>query len=551
MKEGNFVNETYIKYVTILHSLFEEGFMETYRDASSKKRRKVLPYLQAIHRRWYYSTLVEHTPFSPANLTECIASYFKEEPDKYPVAVLRTPSKVLGVDFRTVSYTIENHPVVADMRLLMNYCSPHIDLYESGCFTDAQALEAAGFLSINDPHYASFLLELAVWMKLLTKMPSLHVQRMQPSKKSEEILEHTNEELLHDIIDAVVKMTAYGLQNSIPMPEHIFTESFVRSLLTAPIETDEIFARVFDVMGYDIDELLELGNMPVPDGMSLDNLGFDMELLSGTFVMGIVLDRFFFTPFGHFLRLIRPMYALPFAFYEEVKDYVNVCEDPEEAFVAFFAPCSSYTLTDLGLKVLNITPTEENYFDASELNFENMKETIFIDNRALKAFVEMAQHLSPLALAGGLPGKIYTFRVRLESDTSVWMHLQVPDNFTLENLYDEITQYFDLKNNGNFSFFHDKTENRFAEYPSAKRVAKTKNPKTPACECSLLDLDFEHMNHLILATYNQSSIFTQEPPTIRLQLERLSEKDPDLGEIYPQVTRMSKNMKLQGDWEYS
>jgi hypothetical protein len=289
--------------------------------------------------------------------------------------------------------------------------------------------------------------------------------------------------------------------------------------------------------------------------MSPEHLGFDMELLSGTFVMGIVLDRFFFTPFGHFLRVIRPMYALPFAFSEEIVDYVNVCEDPDEAFVAFFAPCSSYTLTALGLKILNIKPNADNYFDAKELNFETMKDTIFVDEAHLQTFVEMAQHFTPLALSGGLPSAVYTFRVRLESDTSVWMHMHVPDNFSLADLYEEIVPFFDLKNNGDFSFFHDKTENRFAEYPSAKRAAKSKNPKTHAEECPLSDLDFEHMNHLILAAYSQASLFAKEPPTVRLQLERLSEKPPDFGEMYPQIGRMSKNMKLQmnttvtGKWD--
>jgi hypothetical protein len=237
-----------MRYIAILHSLFENSFLESYRVINKKKRRRILPYLQAIHRRWYYSTLAEHTPFSPANLAECIADYFKEAPNRYPVAVLRTPAKVTGVDVRIVSYTIDDHPVVADMKLLVNYCTPHVDLYESGCFTDEQAVEVAELLSINDPHYASFLLELAIWMKMFTKLPSLYVQRMQPSKKCAEMLGQTNEEILRDIIDAAIQMTAFGLQNSIPMPEHIFTESFVRSLLHEPLETDEIFSRVFEVM---------------------------------------------------------------------------------------------------------------------------------------------------------------------------------------------------------------------------------------------------------------------------------------------------------------
>jgi hypothetical protein len=530
-----------MKYVTILHALFEKGFMTAYRESNTKKRRRLLPYLQAIHRRWYYSTLAEYTPFSPANLTECIAAYYNETPDKYPVAVLRTPSKVVGVDVKINSYSATDHPAVSDLRKLINYCTPHVDLYETSCFTDEQALEAAELLSINDPHYASFLLELAIWLKLLKKVPSLYVKRMMPSKNCGEFLQRPCEEILRDAIEAAIKLSVYGIRNSVPMPENIFTESFIRSLLTKPMETDEIFTRVFDVLGYDIEEVMEIGSKP-PDELELED-DYDMELLSGTFVMGIVLDRFFFTPFGHFLRLIRPLYGLPFDFSEEINGYVNVCEDPEEAFVAFFSPCSSYTLTDLGLKIFDIAPSEENYFNAAELNFEQMKDSIFADETALSIFVELAKYLSPLAHESGMCEAIYTFRVRLESDAACWIHLQVPDNFTLEHLYEEIAENFALKCNGHFSFFHDKTENRFAEYPSAKRATKTKGSKTLACECLLHDLDFEHMSQMILILYNQSAFLDHEPPTIRLQLELLNVKPPVFSEEYPLVSRMSKKMR--------
>ncbi|MCL2455933.1 MAG: hypothetical protein FWD19_00115 [Defluviitaleaceae bacterium] len=543
MKEGIFlVNENYKKYVTILHALFEKGFLAAYRESNTKKRRRLLPYLQAIHRRWFYSTLAEHTPFSPANLTECIAAHFCEQPDQYPVAVLRTPTKVCAVDVKINAYTAENHPAVYDLQKLVKYCTPHVDLYESGCFTDEQALEAAEKLSINDPHYASFLLELAIWLKLLKKVPSLYVKRMLPAKNSDEFLRRPCEEILRDMIDAAIKLSVCGIRQSVPMPENIFSESFIRSLLTKPLETDEIFGRVFDILGYDIEEVLEISNKN-PDEMPLDEDDFDMELLSGTFVMGIVLDRFFFTPFGHFLRLIRPLYGLPFGFSDEINGYVNVCEDPEEAFVAFFAPCSSYTLTDLGLKIFDVAPSEENYFDAAELNFEQMKDSIFVDENTLSTFVELAKYLSPLAFESGMCGGVYTFRVRLESDASCWIHLQIPDNYSLEELYEEIADNFQLKINGHFSFFHDKTENRFAEYPSIKRATKSKSPKTTACESILSDLDFEHMSQMILVVYNQTAFLDREPPTIRLQLELLHVKAPDFSEEYPFVSRMSKKMK--------
>jgi len=521
--------------------------MEAYRKANPKRRRRILPYLQAIHRRWYHATLIENTPFSPANLMESLCRYFGLEPDSYIMPELRTKAKVTGVDLIVKSYALENHPVVDDMRKLIEYCSPQVDLAEEGCFTDVQALELADTLSIVDPHYASYLLEVALWMKLLTKMPSLYVHRLQISKTYQDTIDLSNEALLRKIVDATISLAAFGLRTSIPMPEHIFSETFVRNLLTQPMETDDIFANVFELMGYDLNDLLEISNMPISDGhpFDLEDLGIDMELLSGTFVMGIVLDRFFFTPFGHFLRLIRPMYVIPFDFASEISDYTNVCDDPEEAFVAFFAPCSSYTLTDLGLEIIEVEPSSENYCDIADIiPFETMMDSVFSSPNAMAIFVEMARYLSPLA--GSLPKNIYTFRIRLDEDPSAWIHLQISDTATLQELYEEIAHVFELEPSDDYSFFHDKTENRFAEYASPQKIKSSKSKKvstkkTP--DITLEELDFNHMGHMVLVSYSQGIPFGKVPLSIRFNLERLNEKPPELKYIYPRVSRTSAVMR--------
>lgn len=526
-----------------MHSRFEQGFLEAYKNANPRKRRRVLPYLQAIHRRWYYSTLVENTPFTPANLMESVFRHYNECPDRYPVALLRTPAKVTGVDSLVLEYTAKKHPIIDDMRKIMSFCTPHVDLLEVGCFSEEQSLESAKQLSLNDPHYASFLLDLAIFMKLLTKVPAIYVTRMQPSKKLEETMGESDEEILREMVEATISITTQGLRGTMPMPESVFTEAFVRGLLSRPMETDEIFFRVFDSLGYDIDDVLELHNEPVLPGATLESLGHDMELMSGMFVLGIMLDRFFFTPFGHFLRVIRPMYVMPFSFQGEMNDYVKVCDDPDETFVAFFAPCSSYTLTELGLEIFGIEKTPENFFDTTDFHFETMKDVLFHDSASFAMFIEVAQQISPVLLSGGLFRSIYTFRVRHEAAPSIWMHLQVPDNMTLHQLYEEASGYFNIKENEDYSFFHDKTENRFAEYPSPKRAGRAKNPRTTADDVFISDIDYDHINQLIMVAYNQSSPFSPNPPAIRLHLELLSIKDPEDNEDYPRVARMSKDMK--------
>ena len=552
-ERGAAMSETYIKYVEIMHSLFSKSFLDEYKDAVPKKRRKMLPYIHALYRRWYYATLVEHTPFSPANLMSIICEHHKTCDTQHPIPVLRTPSRVVGMDMKVLNYTADAHPAVDDLRKLMTYCTPCIGLLEIECFSDEQALEAAELLSLNDPHYASFLLEVAIEMKFLAKMPSLYVCQMQPTEKSKKILALSDREILDEIVLTTIHLAAIGLKHSMPMPENIFSASFVHNLLKSPLETDEIFGRIFEVMGYELEELIGTSrraitrNKPSFEDEVKDD--YQLELISNTFVMGIVLDRFFFTPFGHFLRLINPLYALPFDLKVEILEYMHICNDPQEAFIAFFAPCSSYTLTALGLEILEIEPNENNFFDPGEIPFEPMKESIFADDNAFETFVELAKSLSPAAFEERFKEDtsdiIYNFRIRMENKPSLWMHMQLSGNATLHDIYVECLEYFDIKETEEYSFFHDKIENRFAEYPSIKRASRAKKPRKTASQTKLLELDFAENAYMILAAYNQATPFAGEPTTLRLHIRMLEEMSPEDDQEYPSYTKMSTEMRAR------
>ena len=523
---------THLDDIKKLHSLFDNNFMEVYRSANPAKRRGVLPYLQSVYRRWYYSTLIEDLPLSPANLVESICVHYKAPAAASPVAYARNKSKLSGIDFKLVEYSPDSHPMVNDLRLLLGYCTPHVDLHGNDSFKGSQALELGGQVSLNDPLYVAFLLEISLEMKLISKVPSVGVSRFKPTARAEKIMTAPCREIMADIIETSITIASKGLQNLAMLPETLFSPSFIRSLLHKPMFTDDIFAKVYDALGYDMEEVMDF----TMDEGSLDSL--DVDLLAGTFMTGILLDKFFFTPFGHFMKLIRPLYILPFEFGTEITEYINVSDDPEESTIAFFAPCSSYTLTDLGLEFLGIAKTEDNYMDiAKAAPFEQLKDTVFSSAESLAVFAEIARNISPIRFAAP-PEEIYTFRVRLESDKAVWVHLQMPSDDTLDDMYEEIVDCFGLKDNNDYTFYHDKDENRFAEYASAKRAKRgRKTSDTP-----LDDLDFQHQKQMLLVAYNQKLPFGDLAPTVRIELEMMSAKPPDDGYDYPRVSRVSKGL---------
>jgi len=540
------MSNPHITYIQRLHGVFEKEFMNIHKEAPANKRGRVLPHIQAMYRRWFYSTLIEDTPLSPANVFEVINRYHNMPSQAYPVAGKRGKSRFTGIDITLVDHTLDNHPIVADLRKFIAHSTPHIDLTEDEALTHKQGADIGQTLSLNDTAYAHYLCEVAIRMRLIAKVPSIGITRFKPSAEAVAKLTSTpDRDIFHDIVDTAVTIASKGMQMISILPETLFNPAYVRSLLHAPITTDEIFSRIYEVLGYDMEEIINLtSELGDPDEMD----GIDMDLLAGTFMSGVYLDKFFFTPFGHFLKLIRPLYILPYDIEGEYLDFLSASDDIADSDIAFYAPCSSYSLTDLGLEFFEVSKTEENYFEAQEiLSFEQMKDTIFSSDDALEVFLLVGRHLSSFGEDEEcIPDEIYTFRVRDWGDKTMWAHIQMPDDATLDNLFMEIAECLVIDDDTGYVIFHDKTENRFAEYapvsPIPKRGKKPFSSKSTQEE--LRNLDFTHQPHMLMLISKDNTNYDEIKPTpSRIEIELLHKKPPANGEEYPRISRESKALE--------
>jgi len=510
--------------------------MDVYRATNANKRRSTLPYMQAMYRRWYYSTIVEETPMSPANIFESICHYHNISPSTYPIAYPRKKANFTGINMELKEYSLDDHHITTDLALLVDYCTPHIDLPFDNLLDEIQIDDLRQKLSLNDPHYGLYMMEIALEMQLIVKAPSVGINRYKPAHAAVAKLQSkSKQEIFDKIIESAISLAAKNLGHLMP-DENLFTISFIRSMLTNPVETDDLFDQIYDILGYDLEDLMEIMNQGLED----DPEDVDVDLLMGTFTTGIFLDKYFFTPFGHFMKLIRPLYVLPFDLENELTDYLSISHNINEGIMAFYAPCSSYTLTDLGLDFFQIQKTDENHINvAKAIPFETIKDTILASKDSIALFVAVAGIMTPMRRHNeDPPTNVYTFKVKMEKKAGIWIHLQVPTNATLSDVYEEIVEFMELKNNGDYSFFHDKTENRFVQYSSPKRKRSGKS----ANETSLESLDWEHQKHMLLIAYNQSIPFSQEDPTVRLKLEMMHKKTADPDHEYPRVSRFSNKL---------
>jgi len=379
---------------------------------------------------------------------------------------------------------------------------------------------------MDDPFYATFLLDVACKMDMLHRMPSLYVQRMQVTETAETVLAQPPAALFRQIVDTVIELTAIGLQGALPMPMPMFTEEGLRNLLLEPIHTDGIFESIFGKLGYDLELLLDPMIMPEPDFYT-DETDAAAEMMSGIFILGVAMDRLFFTPFGSFLRIIRPIYSIPFNMKNEIEMFVEALGTEDEDLSPFFAPCTSYMLSELGLQLFDAEPTEKNYFDSSMvLPPHLLSDPAFLTPFGMRLFINATRAAIPVS---ELPDSIYSFRVYREDDPDAWVTIQIPKTLTLHFLYEEIADIFCVYDDDNYSFFHGKTESPFVEYVGNKPRAR-KHTNIP-----LVELDFGHMSHMLLVLYKEE--------TLKFALEMVDETAPNADIQYPITSEMSDKAK--------
>ena len=534
--------DEYTRHVEVLNSSFNNNFFGVYKKASVSKRRRLIPQIHNIYRRWYYAALVEGTPLSPVNILASINGYHELEPDTHAVPVPKTPSKLVGISAKTLKYSIDEHPIIGDIGEVIKYSQPYIDIHEKDFLTEEQAHELASLLSIQDPYYAAFLFDISMRLGFIEKVPSLYMNRLNPTPKYDEFLKQKPREMLWQLLGGAILFCSYGLHTALQMPSAPFTYEFILEILKNPMSTDDIIQRVFESIGVDIAQVM---NRDIFDEEFRESEDFEEidGLLHSMYVVGLALDKYLHTPFGHFFRIISPVYSQPFDFEQEMMSFLDSPNDPQETFFSFFLPPDSYRLTEFGENLLEVPKTSaKNPF---VVQFELLKDSAFRDENSFRQYMDVAGQVFPYLIEKLMKGDIYKFKVKASYKPTLWAHIQISENSSLHELYAFIAELFLLRDNNEYSFFHDKTENLFAEYPSAKRSGRLRAPRDNA-ETVLAELNFEHMNHMVLTAYNQSLPFTKDVPTKRFALEFMGVSQHYFDEEYPRVSRHSKALAELG-----
>ncbi|MDR2649473.1 MAG: hypothetical protein LBB94_07125 [Clostridiales bacterium] len=522
----------------LINQMFEDKFLNSYRDLRKRRKSRVLTYISSIYRRWYYSALVEDTYLSPANLFAFLGGNQERNHKNAimsPVTRLAKSGKN-RIEFKMLEYSVYNHPVISDLKIFIESCTPDVELGVNDMLMDGHVEDLMGKLSMWDSFYVEYLLNISIVMGIIKKSPSIYSNRAQVTSEYQRIFGLSNDEIFGAIVKATVNSASSFINEMIPLPETYFTRETIYELLKHPMTVDEIFQHVYNILGIKIQDIYSYENDSDPFFDDLNN-----AIISSTFLLGLLLDKCFLTPFGYYLQLIRPLYTLPYEFFNELSYLADSFEEEEGLVTALYAPSTFYQLTPLGLGFFGIE-NNDLFIPADEIPYNDLPEIVSGNTEFAREQRAMLKWNFSIAEESSMV--IYSIKVKLADKKTLWKNIDVPGNIMLFHLFSEICYQFSLDPGSEYSFFKDMTESPFTEYTSIKRPRRSKS----AADTALIELDLPEKHHFMLVIYNSFNPYIdfdmdKVSKKIKLELEVIKIKNRDETQSYPRVSRISSGFK--------
>ena len=407
--------KTQQEYLDTIFRFFDAGFGNAYRKIRHKGKNVLLRNIISFYRRWFFSAFLEDSIITPGNLLE---NLHREEGFTGSSLTFPVPRSILrygAMDYQKIHYTMESHPVVADLMVFLESCSPAVALDQDNILPPSHQDELMLSLTIPDPYYVDYLTQLAFDLKLLRKITSIYANQAQITGEHQAFFQLPPAEILRRIVNATSQTAAERVNEILPSKRFINRE-FILGILARPVTTDELFQHVYASLGLSLDRLIDFN----PEDM-LDEMY--NAIVSSTFFLGVVLDKYLFAPLGFYLRFINPGYLLPCDLEKEMRYTLESAAESQDLSAAMFSPCSHYTLTALGEEFFAGTntaiPFTSPFAFHTDLNFITIMESLarawesgVKDQAAIRQFfIENRMYQNPV--------DVYDLKIRLKKKRAI------------------------------------------------------------------------------------------------------------------------------------
>ncbi|MCL2461211.1 MAG: hypothetical protein FWF44_00975, partial [Defluviitaleaceae bacterium] len=337
-------------YVSSLNRIFQDNFSQTFGAVRKKGKKDSLIYASSLYRRWYYSAMVENTFFSPALMTDALCA----KPGSVAATAIfpKADSAEASFTFKTYEYSADSHPVIDDLKRIMEFCVPDSDKLGDALRSGGAPMRSVlSRLSIWDPFYVEFLASIATHLGLVEQFPSIHTKKLQVShKKYDHFFAQSPQEMFMQIVESTVKFVAAFFHETMFPFSGMFTESRIRAMLSEPINAGELYEYVFE-------------SSEIPDMLGiLDNDILENAFVSESILVGLLYDKCFLCTFGYYLKLIHPIYTAVYDFDTEIKEFLESAGDNSSMLASLYLPAQHYVATKLGQEVFSAPESRESLF---------------------------------------------------------------------------------------------------------------------------------------------------------------------------------------------
>lgn len=407
-----------------LNKHFLVRFEDIYSKIRGNGKGNLLKYVSAFFRKWYYSTLIEDTLITP----DYIAKYGLSENNIYPVLKNSSVKRIGSISIDNIKFSIKNHPICNDFKALVRAFRKGIVLNDE-LQMDFEDIKKIGDITSFDIEYIDYLTMIGIDLGYIDKMPSVSVSMFCASKKADNLDDMDNEKLLYAMVGAAIKISSTYLSDDFMGERYNVTMDMVEDWLVNPIPVDKIFEGAYGEIA------LEISDSMTPEDMD------DMEraITAKAYARGVVIDKWFLTPFSFYFRFISTTYMYEYSFDEEINYFVNALKSSddfyEDAIInsAIYSPCTIYRLSPLGDEFFDIKTDRE-----IPHIFKNMS----ADEVLNAALLENEEGRKKILAAYEPEFNVYDLKISDMEDSDIVFNLQVRENMTLEILHSYITNIF-------------------------------------------------------------------------------------------------------------
>ncbi len=330
-----------------LLTIFQQDFFQIYHQLDEAVQKHILKIAPILFRRWYVSSIIPETTLSPSVAFRIDFAQQLQNQNVY-YYVMQTDTNQQGqciFQYHLLEYSLHKHPFVEDLYKVISYCTPDCAMTEEGMFFEKDIEILIKSLSHKDSFYVQYITMVLWHLELITPIASIHTYRIQPSQKAEAFFQKPHSEILPILLEAALEIASYEFTEAMGADPEYFTPDIFKEFLKSGTDIENIFISLYDMVEIDIVKIWESTS---EEALSED----DTAIASSFFFMGVLLDKWFLTPFGHFLQLIYPIYYLPLYFIGVLNRMANLIVAHYPIQAELYGPCSTFDLTPLGEALL-------------------------------------------------------------------------------------------------------------------------------------------------------------------------------------------------------